>query len=119
MVQTLVQGEAIGIIVSAALEFAGEHKVRRGERNAVHALRARRLARARFRGLGAPGWISRGNSGSGASASITRSGGKVTTTSVPSRSFDFSMNLPPCMSTRPLHDRQAEAGALLGRLDGE
>ena len=36
------------------------------------------------------------------SASMTRSAGKVTITSVPSRSFDFSVKLPPCMSTRPL-----------------
>src|ERR1700709_137371 len=36
----------------------------------------------------------------GAQADITRSGGKVTMTSVPIRSFDFSVNVPPCMSIR-------------------
>src|SRR6516165_1788110 len=36
----------------------------------------------------------------GASAVITRSGGKVTITSVPMRSFDFSVNVPPCKSIR-------------------
>jgi len=36
----------------------------------------------------------------GASADITRSGGKVRITSVPMRSFDFSVNVPPCMSMR-------------------
>src|SRR6516225_11757611 len=36
----------------------------------------------------------------GASADMTRSGGKVTITSVPMRSFDFSVNVPPCMSIR-------------------
>src|SRR5262249_26875226 len=38
----------------------------------------------------------------GASADITRSGGKVTITSVPMRSFDFSVNVPPCRSIRLL-----------------
>src|SRR6185503_12141114 len=36
----------------------------------------------------------------GASAAITRSGGKVTMTSVPMRSLDFSENVPPCRSIR-------------------
>src|SRR5262249_3247570 len=36
----------------------------------------------------------------GASACITRSGGKVTTTPVPIRSFDFSVKVPPCRSIR-------------------
>src|SRR5579864_5394135 len=36
----------------------------------------------------------------GASADITRSGGKVTITSVPMRSFDLSENVPPCRSIR-------------------
>src|SRR6516165_553940 len=36
----------------------------------------------------------------GASADMTRSGGKVTITSVPMRSFDLSVNVPPCKSTR-------------------
>src|ERR1700730_12164919 len=36
----------------------------------------------------------------GANADITRSGGKVTMTSVPIRSLDFSVNVPPCMSIR-------------------
>src|ERR1700716_1644958 len=36
----------------------------------------------------------------GASADITRSGGKVTLTSVPMRSLDFSVKVPPCMSIR-------------------
>src|SRR6516225_4232286 len=39
-------------------------------------------------------------SASGASADITRSGGKVTITSVPMRNFDLSVNVPPCRSTR-------------------
>src|SRR6266508_6218487 len=39
-------------------------------------------------------------SASGASADMTRSGGKVTTISVPMRSFDLSANVPPCRSTR-------------------
>ena len=38
--------------------------------------------------------------GIGARADITRSGGKVTTTSVPMRSFDFSVNVPPCRSIK-------------------
>src|SRR5580693_5684956 len=36
----------------------------------------------------------------GASADITRSGGKVTITSVPMRSFDLSENVPPCRSIK-------------------
>ncbi len=36
----------------------------------------------------------------GAKADITRSGGKVTITSVPMRSFDFSVKVPPCRSMR-------------------
>src|SRR5262249_19197315 len=36
----------------------------------------------------------------GSSADITRSGGNVTITSVPSRSFDRSEKVPPCRSTR-------------------
>src|SRR5580658_8240666 len=36
----------------------------------------------------------------GASADITRSGGKVTITSVPMRSLDLSENVPPCRSIR-------------------
>src|SRR5579883_1014870 len=43
-----------------------------------------------------------GSSITGASADITRSGGKVTITSVPMRSLDFSVKVPPCMSTRLL-----------------
>jgi hypothetical protein len=34
-------------------------------------------------------------SGIGASAAITRSGGKVTTTSVPMRNLDLRVNVPP------------------------
>ena len=39
-------------------------------------------------------------SASGAMADMTRSGGKVTITSVPILSFDFSVNVPPWRSTR-------------------
>src|ERR1700686_458239 len=48
------------------------------------------------------GWIGGAVLGIGASADITRSGGKVTITSVPMRSFDFSENVPPCRSIRLL-----------------
>src|ERR1700748_941678 len=43
-----------------------------------------------------------GSSDIGPSADITRSGGKVTITSVPIRIFDFSVKVPPCMSIRLL-----------------
>src|SRR3984893_943786 len=46
------------------------------------------------------GWIGGAASEIGASADITRSGGKVTITSVPMRSFDLSENVPPCRSMR-------------------
>src|ERR1700736_3761363 len=46
------------------------------------------------------GWIGGAASEIGASADITRSGGKVTITSVPMRSFDLSENVPPCRSIR-------------------
>src|SRR5207237_8003189 len=36
----------------------------------------------------------------GAKADITPSGGKVMMNSVPIRSFDLSVNVPPCMSIR-------------------
>src|SRR3974390_310091 len=39
-------------------------------------------------------------SASGSIAASTRSGGKVTITSVPIRSLDLSWNVPPCMSVR-------------------
>src|SRR5258708_2343260 len=50
--------------------------------------------------ISACGWISGAPSEIGASADITRSGGKVTITSVPMRSFDLSENVPPCRSIR-------------------
>src|SRR6202140_3713645 len=46
------------------------------------------------------GWIDGALSAIGASADMTRSGGKVTITSVPMRSFDFSVKVPPCRSMR-------------------
>src|ERR1700692_2037787 len=46
------------------------------------------------------GWIGGAPSAMGASADMTRSGGKVTITSVPMRSFDFSVKVPPCRSMR-------------------
>src|SRR5580704_17319622 len=48
------------------------------------------------------GWIGGAASEIGASADITRSGGKVTITSVPMRSFDMSENVPRCRSIRIL-----------------
>ncbi len=50
--------------------------------------------------MSACGWVGGAGSGIGASADITRSGGKVTITSVPMRSFDFSVKVPPCRSIR-------------------
>src|SRR6202451_3950057 len=50
--------------------------------------------------ISACGWIGGAPSEIGASADITRSGGKVTITSVPMRSFDLSENVPPCRSMR-------------------
>src|SRR6202035_3788823 len=50
--------------------------------------------------ISACGWIGGAWSEIGASADITRSGGKVTTTSVPMRSFDFKVKVPPCRSIR-------------------
>src|ERR1700730_10429076 len=41
------------------------------------------------------------SSATGGNASITRSGGKITMTSVPSRSLDFRVKDPPWSSTRP------------------
>ena len=63
------------------------------------------------------GWIGGAPSVIGASADITRSGGKVTITSVPMRSFDFSVKVPPCRSIRFLAIGRPEAGALFGRFD--
>src|SRR5580704_9071084 len=50
--------------------------------------------------MSACGWIGGAPSAIGANADITRSGGKVTITSVPMRSFDLSENVPPCRSIR-------------------
>ena len=47
--------------------------------------------------------------------SITRSGGKITMTSVPSRSLDFNVKVPPWSSTRPLR-LQTETLTFLGVL---
>src|ERR1700726_2332198 len=47
-----------------------------------------------------PGWIGGAAPAIGASADITRSGGKVTITSVPIRSFDLSETVPPCRSIK-------------------
>src|SRR5580700_7103129 len=50
--------------------------------------------------ISACGCIGGAASAIGASADITRSGGKVTITSVPMRSLDLSENVPPCKSIR-------------------
>src|SRR5271156_5778391 len=46
------------------------------------------------------GWIGGAFSAIGPRADITRSGGNVTITSVPMRSFDFNEKVPPCRSIR-------------------
>src|SRR5882757_54263 len=61
-------------------------------------LRTRRLSSAGT--VAVSGCSGGASSAIGASADITRSGGKVTMTSVPMRSFDFNVNVPPCMSIR-------------------
>src|SRR6202451_4840890 len=63
------------------------------------------LAQRGFRAVAVPivsGCSGGDSSAIGASADITRSGGKVTITSVPIRSFDFSVKVPPYMSIRLL-----------------
>src|SRR6266702_4098829 len=64
-------------------------------------LRARRLSSAGT-AISVSGCNDGDSSAIGANADITRSGGKVTITSVPMRNFDFSVKVPPCMSIRPL-----------------
>ncbi len=61
-------------------------------------LRARRFSSGVMVGSGCSGGAA--SSDIGASADITRSGGKVTITSVPMRNFYFSVKVPPCMSIR-------------------
>src|SRR5580704_10248891 len=67
---------------------------------AASALRARLVPSSKADDMSACGWIGGAASEIGASADITRSGGKVTITSVPMRSFDLSENVPPCRSIR-------------------
>src|ERR1700709_341591 len=63
-------------------------------------LRGRRLSPAAGLGSNDSGCHGGASSAIGASADITRSGGKVMMTSVPMRSFDFKVKVPPCMSIR-------------------
>src|SRR5437879_6037135 len=69
----------------------------------VPALMIGLLRARRFSSVGAvavSGCRGGASSAIGARADITRSGGNVTMTSVPIRSFDFSVKVPPCMSIR-------------------
>src|SRR5216683_1663490 len=84
---SIVAGNAIGVIGGSSQIY-------------IPSLSSRRSALALVGG-GEPAvpdcgaWIEGAGSTIGASAAITRSGGKVTTTSVPMRSFDLSVNVPP------------------------
>src|SRR5579862_9992252 len=112
-VQILTQG--LSIIGALGVGIAGEHSHGGREHNLcglrlrkfqVPARNSGRLCkRALSSGVstGSPGAVIGGAcSWIGAMAATTRSGGKVTTTSVPVRSVDLSTKLPPCRSTRLL-----------------
>ena len=75
-----------------------EHNRREGRSRQVPALKSgclRMLDRSALAPGSAPclGWV--GGASIGAIAATTRSGGKVTMTSVPIRSLDLSVNVPP------------------------
>src|SRR5262249_2041527 len=63
--------------------------------SALNACSSRRLAASPIAGCKGA------RSVTGGSAAITRVAGRVTITSVPSRSFERSVNVPPCRSIRP------------------
>ena len=96
---------------SRGVNSVGEHKVRGRERNraivassgpgAEQRPAAEALASLPASGRSRPAARSAAHS-IGAIAATTRSGGKVTTTSVPMRSLDLSAKVPPCRSTRLL-----------------
>src|SRR5205814_1636534 len=80
--------------IAIGADAGRKHQCDQYEQRAIHGAPSTSLRVAPSRRLSCAA------SSTGASAAITRSGGNVTITSVPIRSFDFSVKLPPCMSTR-------------------
>src|SRR5665811_1103581 len=116
-VQILMQG--LSIIVRLGGRIGCDHRYRGREYNRAIVASSwvqvparnsgRRLSRRLSSGLrsGSPGGVIGGAviphvSPIGAMAATTRSGGKVTTTSVPMLNFDLSTKVPPCRSVRLL-----------------